>query len=58
MAYKKSTHNQYIYVPYNGKNVNVLIKNRCKVAYANVSNPQISCARTASVLNNRVCTVF
>ena len=32
------------------KNVKVFIKNRCKVAYANVSNPQISCARIASVL--------
>ena len=32
------------------KSVKVLIKNRCKVSYANVSNPQISCARTASVL--------
>ena len=45
---KRATHNQY--VPYNKKSVKVLIKNTCKVSYANVSNPQISCARTASVL--------
>ena len=38
-----------IYGPYN-KKCKVLIKNRCKVAYANVTNPQILCARTASVL--------
>ena len=28
---------------------------RCKVAYAKVSNPQISCATTASVLEYSVC---
>ena len=44
---KRAPHNQY--VPYNKKSVKVLIKNRCKIFYANVSNPQISYARTASV---------
>ena len=45
---KRAMHNQY--VPYNKKSVKVLIKNRCKVSYSNVFNPQISCVRTALVL--------
>ena len=39
-----------MYVPYNNKIVNALIKNRCKVSYANDFKSQILCTMTASVL--------